>query len=71
MNEESRELSPQLKKLSDAGLPVETFSKAMQEQVSKLDEAEIEALTRIKKKLNSGLSGNLRERAGNVGGFVW
>ena len=73
MAEGHGELSPKLKKLSAAGISVDTLSKDQQAQVAvKLDDEEIEALSKIKKKLDSGLPGRQAEmREGNIGGFIW
>jgi hypothetical protein len=57
--------------LTKAGLPVESLSPAMRQQIATLSPEEVTSLTAIKAKLNAGLTGTARHAADTVGGFIW
>ncbi|ODS24515.1 hypothetical protein AB835_03495 [Candidatus Endobugula sertula] len=50
---------------------ISTLNNDLKKQLALLDEDEIEVLTCIKDKLNSGLTDELAQAADTVGGFVW
>lgn len=50
---------------------ISTFNDDLKKQLALLDEDEIEVLSCIKDKLNSGLNDELTQAADTVGGFVW
>jgi hypothetical protein len=50
---------------------INTLNDDLKKQLALLDEDEIEVLSCIKDKLNSGLSDELAQAADTVGGFVW
>ena len=54
-----------------AGTQLEALNDTLKAQLNLLDDDELEVLSAIKKKLNSGLDEKLKRAADTVGGFVW
>ncbi len=70
--EQSSVTPQQLRRVQKAGLQVEVLNETLQAQVIALDDDELQALERIKTKLNSGIDDEaLRNAATTVGAIVW